>query len=157
MKSGSATPTPSWSLRAGDIVWRWIWGDHHALFCKRLPGESCSCDRAINHLCSVFTVAQVKLCNPSGTSCVQLCSSAFHMGERHWISSVLPFPACCLLTINNWWCLGWQWHWEASYALCYFSCVTPRPQGLWLSLLWKGFTRKQDLLLCCWEKKPDPN
>lgn len=133
-KSGSATPIPSWSLQAGDIVWRVIWGDCLALCCKRLPGESCSCDHAINHLCSVFTVTQVKLCNPCGTSCVQLCSSAFHMGERHWIPSVVPsLPAGCW-PWTGWWYLGsvtLRGHlWSVLFFLC-ISCLWP--QGLWLT------------------------
>lgn len=161
VKSGSATPVLSWSLQAGDIVWRGIWEDYPALCCKRLPGESCSCDHATSHLCPVFTVAQVKLCNPCGTSCVQLCSSALHVGGTELPLWYLPLLAGCWQW-TGWRCLGWLWHWESSYGLCYFSCVSPVcclrgsdcPR---LSLLREGFTRKgEDLLLCCWEKQPDP-
>lgn len=158
---GQPPPIPSWSLQAEDIVWRGIWGDRLALCCKRPPGESSSCDHA-KTICVLSSLAQVKLCNPCGTSCAQLLSSAFHMGERGtelplWY---LPLLAGCW-PCTGWWCLGWQWHWEASYG--YFSCVSP-VCGLRcsdcprLSLILEGFTRKgEDHLLCCWEKKPDPN
>lgn len=127
VRSGSATSIPSWSLQAGHIAWSGIWGGHLVQGCKRLPGESCSWDHAINHLCSVFTVAQVKLCNPCGTSCVQLCSSAFYMRERQWITSVVTSPTCWLLSWpwTGWWCSGRQGHWEPSYGLCHFSCASP--------------------------------
>lgn len=134
VQSGSATPIPSWSLQAGDIVWRGIWGDHLALCCKRLSGESCSWDHAINHLCSVFTVAQVKLCNPCGTSCVRLCSSAFCMGERHWITPVVPSPACWLLTMNRLLMFGLAVTLRSQlWSVLFFLCISLDSQDLWLS------------------------